>query len=275
MSAEALEKAHAEIEEQARRLIHDGWSITGIVGLLKGLTRPGEDVPAEIWREVVRLLSGGKATISAIVSHLRVLGDPKPKRKLGDLDPDLKAEVDRLIRDGRATLDEIVAHIRGLGAEVSRSAVHRYKQSAESAMRRYREAQEVAGVWVKEFKERPDGDVGRLLAEMLKSVAFSTLSTMADRADDPAAGGEDAPPAPTPMDLMLMAKAIGELERARKTSFETEQRVREQIAREQNARIEAAATAVGSAAREAGLSAERVAELQAKVAGLRIQPKAK
>jgi Protein of unknown function (DUF3486) len=267
MSApDALFEAHAKVEEQTRRLIRDGWSITGIAALLTGLRRQGDDVPGEIWREVVRLLSSGRATISSIVSHLRVLGEPKPKRKLAELEPELKAEVDRLIRDGRATIDEIVVHVRGLGAEVSRSAVHRYKQSAESAMKRYREAQEVAGVWVREFKEQPDGDVGRLLAEMLKSVAFSTLSGMADRADDPAAGGEDAPAAPTPMDLMLMAKAIGELERARKTSFETEQRIRQQVETRTKAAAAAAAEAV---AKERGLSTDTVQAIRAQILGVR------
>jgi hypothetical protein len=63
-----------------------------------------------------------------------------------------------------------------MGGEVSRSAVHRYSQGFEDSLKKYREAQRVAGDWIAQFNSNPDGDVGRLLAEMLKALAFQTMA---------------------------------------------------------------------------------------------------
>ena len=84
-----------------------------------------------------------------------------------------------LIRDGR-TIDDILAALQGLGADVSRSAVGRYVKSARESMEKYRQAQEVAKVWVDKLEAEPAGDVGRLLPEMLRVVAFQTLTTMGE-----------------------------------------------------------------------------------------------
>lgn len=92
------------------------------------------------------------------------------------LDPRVKDAVDTAIREGRATIDELVALIAAHGGEASRSAVGRYKKSFEDSLKRYRDAQEVAGRWVQQFRADADGDVSRLLAEMLKTVAFQSLA---------------------------------------------------------------------------------------------------
>jgi hypothetical protein len=93
------------------------------------------------------------------------------------LDPRLKKEVDAALSEGRATLDQIVQLVRGMGGEVSRSAVHRYSQGFEESLKRYREAQQVAGQWIAQFQANPDSDVGRLLAEMCKTLAFQTMAS--------------------------------------------------------------------------------------------------
>ncbi len=87
----------------------------------------------------------------------------------------IREQINRLIRDG-AMIDEIVAHLKTLDVQVSRSAVGRFKQSAEATMRRYREAQEIAEVWVRELGERPQGDIGRLVAEALRTATFGALA---------------------------------------------------------------------------------------------------
>lgn len=159
--------------------------------------------------------------------------------------------VNALIRDGR-TGDEIVAKLAELGAsQISRSAVYRYKSSMEEKLRRYRDAQEVAGVWVRELTEDADDKVGRLLAEMIKTVAFQTLSALGEEGADPT----------TPEDLAYLSRAIKDLTSARKASAEIELRiVKETVAR--------AAREVEQVARRQGLSAEAVAELKASFLGL-------
>lgn len=150
------------------------------------------------------------------------------KSSIARLDPRLKEAVDRAVREGRATIDEIVAAVLAMGGEVSRSAVGRYVQSARVKMERYREAQEVAAVWVRKMEETPDGDVGRLNAELLRTVAFQALSDLGD---------SDAEVKPN--DIMLLARAIKDLASADKTSTDRELRVRREVAQKAAGKIEA------------------------------------
>lgn len=123
------------------------------------------------------------------------------------LDPRVKAAVDAAITEGRATLEDIVALIRGMGGDASKSAVHRYRQNFEDSLTRYREAQEVAGKWTAQFRADPDSDVGRLLAEMVKTLAFQTMA---------AAGDSEATVEPLELArLARMVKAITDTDRVK------------------------------------------------------------
>ncbi len=87
-------------------------------------------------------------------------------------------------------------------------------------MERYREAYEVAKAWVNKFGRNPDGNVARLLIEMLRMVAFRQLADMS------IANGRR----PTrPAELAVLAKAIKEMEGASKTIAESETRLREKL----------------------------------------------
>lgn len=209
----------------------------------------------------LRLLNEGHAP-GAIEEHLRILGQESARAKIRQLEPDVKAEVDRLIRDG-STIDQIVAHLKKLGTSVSRSSVGRYKKTFEEKLARYREAQEVASVWVTKLGEEPKGDVGRLLAEMLKTVAFRTLADMGDQTDE---DGEEI--APTPKDIASLAKAIRDLESAGTISLDREVKIREAVAREHAKKLDRAVEAA-AAAGEKGLSAERLAQLRREFLGVR------
>lgn len=160
----------------------------------------------------------------------------------------VKDQVHRLIRDGH-TIDEIVAHLEALGAPVSRSAMGRYKHRYETGMARFKEAQEVAGVWVKQLGEDPGSDVGRLIAEMLKTVAFQTIAGMGGDEDDAGSG------APTTMDISLIARAIRDLEHAGKLSDDREMKIRAEVAKQVTKEVADSAEAT---MREAGLDAEQL-----------------
>jgi hypothetical protein len=169
------------------------------------------------------------------------------------LDPRLKDAVDRLIREGRHSLDDILAHLAALNdgeAPVSRSALGRYRQSAEEQMRRFREAQEVAKVWADRFGDEPEGDVGQLLKQMLRSVAFQTLGSMSEREESAEA-----------MEVMLLAKAMKDLAGADKLAADRILMIRREVAKQ-------AATEAVKEAKAGGLSDEAAEAIRQKILGV-------
>jgi len=181
------------------------------------------------------------------------------KSTIAKLDPRIREEADRAVREGRATIDEIVGIIKGMGGEVSRSAVGRFVKGAREQMEKYRQAQEVAKVWVAKLGEEPQGDVGRLLIEMLRTVSFQTLSQLGD--------GEEAPDA---MELMLLAKAMDHMAKASKAGVEQQQKVDELM----RVRLAKAAAAVEKTGKQEGWSAESVERLKRDFLGITDAPPA-
>ena len=133
------------------------------------------------------------------------------------LPPELVRELNAQIADGRMTVDELTAFVRERAPEanISRSAVGRHKVSAERTLKRVQEAQEVAGTIVKELKADSQGDVTRLLSELLKTLAYKTLGQMTDDEDEGGGGGTiDA------QSLSFLARAIKDISSADKTNIE-------------------------------------------------------
>ncbi len=175
------------------------------------------------------------------------------KSSVQRLDARLRSAVDELLRDGRHTLDDILTHlatINGGAAPVSRSALGRYAQRAEEQMRRYREAQEVAKVWVSKLESEPDGDVARLLPEMLRSVAFQTLGSIGDREE-----GGDA------QEVMFLAKAMKDLASTDKLTADRILMIRQEVAKR-------AATEAVKQAKASGLSDEAADLIRQKILGV-------
>ena len=168
------------------------------------------------------------------------------KSTIKDLDPRIKSAVDEAIRDDRATINDIVAIIRELGGDASRSAVGRYKQKAESQMQRYREAQEVAKVWIGKLQTDPEGDVGRLLAEMLRTTAFQTIGDI-DEA--------------TPQDIMFLGKALKDLASADTLTANRIMVVRREAAKE-------AAVVFEKSAKANGVTPETIQAIRRDVLGM-------
>lgn len=137
------------------------------------------------------------------------------KSTVAVLPEEVVAEVNRLIRDG-CTIDEILRALAPLGAEVSRSAMGRYVKSARESMEKYRQAQEVAKVWIDRLETEPNGDVARLMPEMLRALAFQTMSSMGESED-----------ATTAQELMFLAKALKDLSGASKVNVDIELKLRQ------------------------------------------------
>lgn len=168
------------------------------------------------------------------------------KSAVARMDPQIREAVDAAIREGRATIADIVAIIREMGGVASRSAVGRYMQRAEEQMQKFREAQEVARVWIGKLQADPEGDVGRLLAEMLRTMAFQTIGDM-ETAD--------------PLSLAQLAKALKDLASTDKLTADRILLVRREAAKE-------AADKVTTVARAKGLSAATVDELRREILGV-------
>lgn len=160
--------------------------------------------------------------------------------------------MDRAVRENRATIDQIAAMIDAMGGGASRSAVGRYVKSAREQMERYRQAQEVAKVWVGRLEQEPEGDVGRLLSEMLRTLAFQALGEMGE--------GEGAKPS----EIAMIARTIKDLSTADKTRADMVLKVRKELA----AKLEKEAGEVANLAKKGGLSDETVREIRERIMGV-------
>ena len=172
------------------------------------------------------------------------------KSSIESLPPDIQVAVNAALRQGW-TIDDIVGHVRDMGGDVSRSAVGRYKQRFEQIGRKMRETRDVAKVWIDKLGEEPDGDVARLLTELIRTIAFKTSMTLAE--DDDAVD---------PKHLAMLARSIKDLATADRATAELALKLRREIADE-------AAEAVETVAKERGLSADAVDEIKRKILGVR------
>lgn len=165
------------------------------------------------------------------------------------LDPAIKSAVDTAVREGRATINEIVAMVNELGGDASRSAVGRYVKNARERMEDYRQATQIAAVWVDKLGKEPEGDVGRMLLEMLRVVAFKTIGDL-DTA--------------TPEDLMFLGKALKDFAGADKLAVDKEINIRKLIA----ARAEKVAGEIVKEGKKQGVTEETLQVWRNKVLGV-------
>lgn len=161
------------------------------------------------------------------------------KSSIKTLPPEIRGELDRILADGRFTLDEIVAHLRQLGASVSRDAVWRYGKEYERVRQKLTESREIASAFARELGELPQGDMGRVLIELLHTVTFKVLMAQAD-------GEGDGAPSVTTEDIMFLARSIRDTTSALKGSAELEIRIRDKAAKEAAARAEKAVAEQGA-----------------------------
>jgi hypothetical protein len=218
-------------------------------------------LPAAIVAEIQRLM--GENPLSRVLSYLRAF-KTADKVSLNQLDPGIRDELDRLLRDGRFTIDQITSKLRELGAEVSRSAVGRLKKTYEERLSRYREAQEVAGVWLAKLGEDSKGDVGLLVAEMLKLLAFQSVSEMTEGEAEVAG----------PKDIAYLAKALKDLQASKALAASTELAVREKMAKLLEAEKRAQADAAVAAAKARGMNEDDAAFVRARILGIQMPTKA-
>ncbi|SDO76720.1 Protein of unknown function [Rhodoferax sp. OV413] len=174
---------------------------------------------------------------------------PSRPSSITQLHPSIKEAVDTAVREGRATINEIVGLVKGMGGDASRSAVGRYVKNANERMEDYRQATQIAAVWVDKLGKEPEGDVGRMLLEMLRVVAFKTIGDL-----------ETA----SPEDLMFLGKALKDFAGADKLAVDKAINVRKLIA----VRAAEVAASVVKTVKKAGLSDDTINVIRAEILGI-------
>ncbi|MWS89723.1 DUF3486 family protein [Escherichia coli] len=147
-----------------------------------------------------------------------------------DLLPDsIREQLHQMLREKRHTQEEIREAINALIDEhnlpeemqLSRTGLNRYAIRMEKVGAKIRASREMAEVWAAKLGSAPTSDVGKLLMEFVKTLAFETSMSMAE---------DDKPVAPKALgQLALVAQR---LEAAAMTSHKREKAIRDVFAQE-------------------------------------------
>lgn len=180
------------------------------------------------------------------------------KSSIATLPTAIRTELDRLLKDDRFTLEQVVAHLKGLGAQVSRSAVGRYHKRFEESGKKIREAREVAAVWAERLGSEPQGDIGKVVMEMLRTLAFDATMQLGEGGDG------DAEVQLSGKEIGALALAMQRLEAAGTLSLKREQALRRAAAEEAASAVDAVV-----AEKSVGLTDEAAEEIKRRILGIK------
>lgn len=162
------------------------------------------------------------------------------KSKVDLLPEDIRTTLNVFIRSGNMTQKDILEAVNqmvdeaGLGeeAKLSRTGFNRYAKRMEDMGQRLRQSREVAEVWVSKLGEAPMSDVGKLLQEFVRTMAFETSMKMMEAAE-----GEEGEVI-SPKALGQLALVVQRIEQAAMTSQKVEKEVRNALLEEQRQKLE-------------------------------------
>lgn len=177
------------------------------------------------------------------------------------LPPDILEKLHELLRDPRVTqldatrrINEVLAD-NGHEERVSKSSLNRYSQRMEQAGERLRHSRQVAEMWIAKLGSQPQGQLGHLVNEMLRTLAFeSTLKLQEGILTE-----EDLPGVID--NLKHLSLAMQRLEKATSDNVKREQELRKQLAAE--AAEKAETTLVSQ-----GISADSIAQIKRDILGI-------
>ena len=181
------------------------------------------------------------------------------------LPEEVRSEIGRLLTQG-ATIDRIVEHLRTLhGAAPSRSAVGRHVKKMARVHERLRRSREVAEALVRELGDAPTSKTTQLNIELLHGAIFDLFDKADDDMETVDADGRAAL-AGNPEGVMMLAKALDHLTRASKTDVEHIRQVEERAAERAK---KAAAAAVESVGKAAGITRGTMDAIKAGIFGVK------
>ncbi|TKF30775.1 DUF3486 family protein [Vibrio kanaloae] len=166
------------------------------------------------------------------------------------------------LRNGDMTQQDVLGAIHemideaGLPKEAkpSYTSLNRYARRMEDMGARLRQSREVAEVWTTKLGEAPTSDVGKLLQEFVRTMAFETSMTMMESA---AEDGEVIPPKA----LAQLALVIQRIEQASMVSHKVEKEIRAAFAAE-------VADATEAIVKQAGVTAETIQDIKKGILGI-------
>lgn len=178
----------------------------------------------------------------------------------------IRESLNEWLRDPAITQEQAVARTQELVDQIneglpedqhvqppSKSAVNRYAVKMDKVGEKLRQSREVADMWIGKLGSQPQGQIGNMITEMLRSLAFDlALKLQEDELNEESIPGviESA------NQLSLMAQRV---EKATSENFKREQAIREE---ERKRAAEEAAEAAETSGRSAGLSDEGVAAMR-------------
>lgn len=176
-----------------------------------------------------------------------------------DLLPEaIRDQLHTLLRDKRHTQEDIRAAVNELIDEnglpddlkISRTGLNRYASRMETLGAKIREGREIADVWVSRLGDAPTSDVGKLLQEFVKSLAFETTMSLSetDKVVEPKA-------------LAQLALVAARIEQAAMMSTKREKEIRAAFAAE-------AAEQAEKLVKQAGLTKEAAADIKRQILGI-------
>ena len=176
------------------------------------------------------------------------------QNSIKSLPPALLEQLQEWLRDPAITQIEATERLNALLAEIgepprSKSAVNRYAMKMNEIGSKIQQSREVAQMWIAKLGNEPQGQVGQLLNEIIRTLAFRTTLHMAE--------GEEPV---EPKALKELAWAIEKLEQAA-TINDKRQREIEQAA------LAKAAAQVEATAKSQGLSDEAITIIKQKILG--------
>ncbi|EOW9436678.1 DUF3486 family protein [Vibrio cholerae] len=185
------------------------------------------------------------------------------KSKVELLPEEIRNTLNVFIRSGNMTQKDILEAVNqmiddaGLGddAKLSRTGFNRYAKRMEDMGQRLRQSREVAEVWVSKLGEAPTSDVGKLLQEFVRTMAFETSMKMMEAAE-----GEDGEVI-SPKALGQLALVVQRIETAAMTSMKREKEIRAAFAAE-------AAEAAEKIVKQAGISADTATDIKNQILGI-------
>lgn len=175
---------------------------------------------------------------------------------------DILEQLQALLRDPRVTQLDATAKINAiLSAEgrperVSKSAVNRYSVRMEEVGKKLRESREIAEMWIAKVGAAPQGQLGHLVNEMLRSLAFDLTLKLQDNAL-----AVDDMPAVIDM-LKQLSLAVQRLETGATLNVKREAEIRKQ-------EREAVANEIAEEAKAQGMDDEQAKFWRRKVLGVK------
>lgn len=156
---------------------------------------------------------------------------PRPST-IEQLPPEILEQLQELLRDPRVAQLDATARINAILAErgerpVSKSAVNRYSMRMEEVGSRLRQSRQVAEMWIGKLGAEPQGKVGHLLNEIVRTLAFESAMHFAE--------GEEPI---DPKSLKELAIAVHRLEQASGDAVKREQEIRRKTAEDLASKVE-------------------------------------